>query len=197
MRRLHALRHAMRTRRTHRIDLLEVDRLAAGDRPGPGHAGLADLLDAARQPATADELAGERAAVAVFADARKRAAPRRRRREQTVRTVVAELVTAVALLAVCGTAAAARTGHLPADAQQHAHRLFSALGVPAPRTGPQQRSEPVPGGSSRPVPSKAPAPHAEWCRSWRATPTHTAGWRKELEAAAGGAGRIGDFCASA
>ncbi len=53
MRSPRAFLHAMRTRRTQRIDLTQADQLAAGDLPGSDHLGLGDLLDAARAPATA------------------------------------------------------------------------------------------------------------------------------------------------
>lgn len=217
MRHLHAFLHAMRIRRIHRPGP-DADRLDAGDRPGATQPGLADLLDAARAPATQQELAGEKAAVAAFTAARRRAAPRRTRLKQTARATAAEAVTALALLAVCGTAAVARTGNLPAEAQQHAHRLFSALGVPAPRTGPTQDTSPTPGSSRRTSPAPrppgpAPTPGAShsgpaanpsvtptsiplgWCRAWQAAPSHSAGWHRQLSEAAGGPDKIGQYCA--
>jgi hypothetical protein len=140
MRLIHALLDAMRIRRTRRIGLTEADRWVVGDRPGPDHQGLAELLSAARAPASADELAGEEAAVAAFAATHRRAASleRRSRVRMSRRATMAVVNSAagLALIAVAGTAVAARTGNLPDGAQQHAHRLFSALGVPAPRTSP-------------------------------------------------------------
>ncbi len=151
-----AFLHATRIRRTHRIGQAEADRLVAGDLPGPPHAALRELLDAARAPATADELSGERAAVAAFTAHRRRAARAARRHRARTRTAIVAVTTGVAFLSA-GTAVAARTGNLPEEAQRHAHRLFSALGVPAPRTG----------GSS-PSTARAPLVAAlSWCDSWQ------------------------------
>src|SRR4051794_6263669 len=122
MRTARALLHAMRNRR---IGHAEADRLIAGDHPG--HAPLQKLLDAACAPATADELSGEEAAVAAFPAQRGRAAGAARRPAR-MRTAVVPIAAALALLSLPGPAVAARTGNLPQGAQQHAHRLFSALG---------------------------------------------------------------------
>src|SRR5689334_2872820 len=152
MRTPRAFLHAIRTRRTHRIGHAEADRLVAGDHPGPIHAPLKKLLDAATAPATADELRGEKAAVAAFTAHRKSAARAARRTPARTRTAVVTVTAGLALLTLTGTAVAARTGNLPQGAQQHAHRLFSALGVPAPRTGPP-----------KPVPS---TPHTITALTW-------------------------------
>lgn len=202
MRSLRALLHAMRTRRTHRIDLTQADRLAAGDPPGSDHPGLADLLDAARAPATAEELAGEKAVVAAFTANRKRAAREERRAARTrrkaatrdarkrtpPRTRATAAAAGLALLILGGTAAAARTGNLPREAQQHAHRLFSALGIPAPRTG------------TTPTPAPSPAiTELDWCEAWRTAPGGpplTSENRRKLSIAAGGEERIAQYCAT-
>jgi hypothetical protein len=189
-----ALLHAMRTRRTG-IDLTQADRLAAGDPPGSDHPGLGDLLDAARAPAMAEELAGEKAAVKAFTTHRKRAARAARRRiRPSIRTTAVAGATGLALLLLSGTAVAARTGNLPAEAQQHAHRLFSALGVPAPRTG---APTPAPSSSSstdRPGPAPSPAITAlSWCDDWTANP-RTSKNRSKLLDAAGSEDRIPGYC---
>jgi len=214
MRRLRALIGAMRTRRRGRIDLAQADRLAAGGRPGPEHQGLGHLLDAVRAPATAEELAGERAMVAALAEARRRAVPAtppkgkaRVKVPLSARTVVVNVAAGLALLSAGGTAVAARTGNLPAGAQQQAHRLFSALGVPAPRTGgtpapaPGTRTPGTPVTSRPPVPA-TPAPPVTippgWCRAWRAEPkgkAMEARSRSALIAAAGGEEKVDDYCA--
>nr|WP_296070613.1 hypothetical protein [uncultured Actinoplanes sp.] len=211
----------MRRRRAHRIGLTQADQWAAGDPPGPDHQGLAELLAAAKAPATAEELAGEEQAVAAYTAAQRRAAPPARRKNRArvsrlpSRTVVVNIATVLALLAAGGTAVAARTGNLPADAQQHAHRLFSALGVPAPRTGPTTGPGQAPSVSpqpstprttSRPSPTPAPAGSAApsagtapagWCRAWSATPhTTKAAWYRDLAEAAGGEDHIRAYCAS-
>lgn len=183
MRTPRALLHAMRNRR---IGHAEADRLVAGDHPG--HAPLQKLLDAARAPATADELSGEMAAVAAFSAHRRRAA-RAARRPARVRTAVVTIAAGLALLSLTGTAVAARTGNLPQGAQQHAHRLFSALGVPAPRTG----------APAKPAPSSAPTPaitELTWCDAWRSgAPTPlTSDNRRKLVAAAGSEKDVDRYC---
>jgi hypothetical protein len=216
MRLIHALLDAMRIRRTRRIGLTEADRWVVGDRPGPDHQGLAELLSAARAPASADELAGEQAAVAAFAAAHRRAASLERRSRVRVSRratmVVVNTAAGLALIAVAGTAVAARTGNLPDGAQQHAHRVFSALGVPAPRTsppGPAPTSAPpvgTPKTTSRPSPTPTPvgstASRAEtvpagWCRAWSAAPHDSrAAWRSKLIEAAGSDEGIAAYCAA-
>jgi hypothetical protein len=186
MRSLRALLNAM-YRRTDRIGPDEAERMITGDRQGP----LRHLLDAARAPATEEELAGEKAMVAAFAAHRGRAArTRRKRRPASVRTAVVTAAAGLALLSLGGTALAARSGNLPREAQQHAHRLFSALGVPAPRTG--QVSSPTP----RPTPSIAVL---SWCDDWRGgagkSPMSSEN-RRKLRDAAGGEDRIGRYCAA-
>jgi hypothetical protein len=197
MRPLHAFKNAMRTRRTHRIDLDEADRLAAGDPPGAA-AGLGTLLGSLRAPGTRRELAAEKDTVAAFTAHRKRAARAARRNHRTrigharrtpARTLVVPLTTALALLLFGGTALAARTGNLPHGAQQHAHSLFSALGVPAPRTGPQHPS---------PTPSASPAPTAielGWCADWQpGGPSLSSENHQKLTVAAGSEQRIPGYC---
>jgi hypothetical protein len=188
MRSLNALLHAMRTRRTRQIDLDEADRLVTGDPPGPTRPGLGTLLDALRAPATPGELGAEKTAVAAFTTHRKRAA-RAARRKTPTRAVLVPALTALALLMFGGTALAARTGNLPDGAQQHAHHLFSALGVPAPGTGPDRR-HPSPSPSASPV-----AVELSWCADWQpgGTPLSTDDHRR-LRAAAGSEDRIPGYC---
>jgi hypothetical protein len=207
MRPLHALLDAMRTRRTDRIGLAQADRLVAGDQPGPHHRGLGDLLAAAAAPARAEELGGEQDAVAAFAAAQRRAAAlkgkTRARVSRSVRTVVVTGAAGLALLVISGTAVAARTGSLPDGAQQHAHRLFSALGVPAPRTGPGATPASHPSGTPGPRPSASPSTIAaeiplRWCRTFNATPggpSADPSLHRRLAAAAGGAENIERYCA--
>ena len=215
-----ALLRAMRTWRAGRAGQDEADRLVAGDRAGPGHPGLDHLLDALRAPATPGELSGEREMVAALATERRRAAlttrPEGRIRVQvprTTRTIVVSVATGLAVLSVGGTAVAAGTGNLPAGLQQHAHRLFSALGVPAPRTGPSTPAPATTGSApaTTPVPSPTPAPAGTavpssaqvvaWCRAWQSAATGGKPMngrdRRDLTAAAGGADDIAGYCARA
>jgi len=182
MRSFRALLHAMHPRRNHRIGPDEAEHLVNGD--------LRHLFEAARAPATERELAGEKAAVAAFVAHRRSAArAARKRRPASVRAAVVAMAAGLALLTFGGTAVAARTGNLPRGAQQHAHRLFSALGVPAPRTGPA--------GSTHPSPSPSPTvTELGWCDQWQGKPKPLSSEnRRKLGEAAGGDDRIGRYCA--
>ncbi|MGK5684517.1 hypothetical protein [Actinoplanes sp. URMC 104] len=191
MRALNALLRALRTRRTG-IDRDQADHIAAHHPAGDDHPGLAALLEAARAPGTPEELAAEQDTVAAFVAHRKRAArSARRRKTARVRAVLVPVTTGLALLLLAGTAVAARTGNLPGEAQQHAHRLFSALGVPAPRTG-----TPTP-SPTRP----APRPSLDvtalgWCRAWSGALDRPLSRedRRKLSEAAGGEDDIDEYC---
>ncbi len=156
----------MRTWRNRRLDLAETDRLIAGDTPDPRHAGLGELLDAVRAPASERELAGAQRAVARFVLARRDAgsAPepgrsrpsrvRRDRRRQSVGMSAVRIAAGVVVLMTGSTVLAAKTDTLPPVVQQRAHSLFSPLGIPAPHTATQTpvARSPVPGVAS---PSRA------------------------------------------
>jgi hypothetical protein len=193
MRTPRALLHAMRNRRTHRIGPAEADALVTGDHNGPSHTALQDLLDAVRAPGTAEELSGEKDVVAAFTEHRRRVARAASRRPARTRTAVVAVAAGLALLVFGGTAVAARTGRLPTEAQQHAHRLFSALGVPAPRTGPASESPSPSSSRSAPV-----IVALDWCDAWGrrsgGTPLSTDD-RRKLLAAAGGADGVEKYCA--
>jgi len=223
-----ALLGAMRTWRAGRTGQDETDRLVAGGRSGPGDPGLDHLLDALRAPATTGELSGEREMAAALATERRRAALTTRpegrirvRVPRTTRTIVVSVATGLAVLSVGGTAVAAGTGNLPAGLQQRAHRLFSALGVPAPRTGPTTTG-PAPGGRGStatpgPTPAATPTPTptptatgtiapataqvVAWCTAWQTAENGGKPMngrdRRDLTAAAGGAGEVADYCARA
>jgi hypothetical protein len=210
----------MRVRRTPRIGSAEVERLIAGDRTGPDHDGLAALLAAARSPASPDELAGERAAAArlsaAYRDAGRPVRPRRSTRRTRIlssaRALAVKVTAGVAVLAVGGTAVAAQTGNLPVAAQDRAHRIFSALGVPPPetaappvipapsrpgRTGPSATAAPRPGAVSSDDPAVTGL-----CRAWQAARDNPRGEampapsRRALAAAAGGQSNVPAFCAA-
>jgi hypothetical protein len=212
-----ALQGAMRTRRTRRIGLAEADRLVAGKPSSPDPWGLSVLLDAAKAPPSVDELAGERAAVAGFLAAHRKAAataPSKRRNrarlQLSARAVALKVAAAVTVLAMGGTAVAAQTGKLPAGAQQRAHDMLSSLGVPAPDDGPR----PAPTGPVRPSksarPSATPTPPTSaattdpvaltLCQQWDAERRKphgramTAEAKHALAKAAGGQSKVADFC---
>ncbi|MCY1138751.1 hypothetical protein OWR29_12145 [Actinoplanes sp. Pm04-4] len=188
MRSLHALLRALRTRRNRHH---ETDPIATTDHPG-----LADLLDAARAPATQAELAGEKETVAAFVAHRRRAArsSRRHRTKARIRAVLVPVTAGLALLILTATGVAARTGNLPQGAQQHAHRLFSALGVPAPRTGNPVTPSPAPSRSG-PRPTLDVAALG-WCQAWSGGPSRTLSRedKRKLSAAAGGEKGIEKYC---
>jgi hypothetical protein len=214
----------MRTWRTGRIGLTEADRLVTGDPPSSDYPGLVALLDVAKAPASGEELAGERAAVAGFAvayrDAVSTSAPKGRRRawvSLSARGVVVKVAAGVAVLAASGTALAAETGNLPTGVQQRAHRMFSSLGVPAPDTGVRPTSAGSAGvaGSVRRSTSATPPPSPRsggttlrpsdpatlaLCEAWDAERKDphgkpmTAQARQALSAAAGGQSRVPAFC---
>jgi hypothetical protein len=211
----------MRTWQTGRIGLDEADRLVSGDTTGPGREGLAALLDAANSPPTRGELAGESDAVARFAAARRGVVPPDPPRGEghvrvspSARAVAMKVAAGIVALAVGGTALAAEAGTLPATAQQHAHRLFSSLGVPAPTLGSRPlRSGTGAGPSDDPTtvprPSRTPSPtvsasapvasHRGLCRAWAAEKkphgrAMSAASRRALAAAAGGTDNIADYC---
>jgi hypothetical protein len=184
----------MRRRRNPRLYSADLDRLLSGGSPGPGQDGLAALLAAAKAPASAEELAGERAAVAAFVAAHRGAAPtgtpKRRSRVRIpslARAATMKAAAGVAVLVIGGTAVAAQAGSLPRAAQDRAHSWFSGLGVPPPApesppsappssgadptTGPPARS-PAAGPTTAPQASDNPvAPAADargLCHSWQA-----------------------------
>lgn len=215
---------AMRTWRTGRIGLTEADRLVAGDPLSPGYPGLVALLDVAKAPASGEELAGERTAVAGFAAAYRGAVPasvpRGRRRAWvplSAKGVAVKVAAGVAVLAVGGTALAAETGNLPAGVQQRAHSVFAGLGVP-PADGGRRPTDPGPAGAAgsvRPSTSAVPTPDVHGttprpsdvatlllCQAWDAErkdphgKAMTAQARRALSAVAGGQSRVPAFCAA-
>ncbi|WP_203918716.1 hypothetical protein [Rugosimonospora africana] len=178
----------------------------------------------AKAPASEEELAGERAAVAGFAAAYRGAVPtgvpKRRRRAWiplSAKGLAVKAAAGVAVLLASGTAVAAETGNLPAGAQEHAHSMFSTLGVPAPDAGgrptgagpagvagsvrPSTPAIPTPGASGTTPGPKDPAMLA-LCRAWDAERKDPHGKamaaedRRALSAAAGGQSRVPAFCAA-
>jgi hypothetical protein len=133
--------------------------------------------------------------------------------------VAMKVAAGVVVLAAGGTAFAAGTGALPTAAQERAHRMFSPLGIPAPRPGPSPlRSGDGAGPSGVPAtiaptavtPSATTAPGTTTaladgtplglCRAWDAArdkkhgKAMTSASRRALAAAAGGAAKVDDYC---
>jgi hypothetical protein len=211
----------MRAWRTRRIGLREADELVTGRPSGLEHTVLKTLLAAAAAPALPEELADEQVTVAKFVQARRDAVPtatqpgsRHVRMPLSIATIAVKVVAGTVVLVAGGTAFAAATGSLPAGMQQHAHDLFSRLGVPAPNAsarpdraathGPSSPGTPSPGaGVSTGTPDPSRPDAVGLCRAWdaarnnphgRAMPTEL--WRA-LTAAAGDEAGIPAFCAKA
>jgi hypothetical protein len=204
-----ALSGAMRAFRGNRLGPREVEQLVSPERAGSAYPELSYLLSAAAAPPRADELAGHEAALAAFERAGLstpvRTAPRRR---MLTRSIAVKAFAGAALMLLGGTALAAETGNLPGQAQQHAHDLFSALGVPAP----VGNASPAGVGPQTPRTSPAPTPKAGrtlspsspavpgLCRAWNAMQKNPKGKPmaaeafRDLVSVAGGENRIQDFC---
>jgi hypothetical protein len=135
-----------------------VDRLLAGAPVRAEHRRLASLLSAAAGPARGHELVGEQALLDAYVEAGRcpsapAARPARTALTTLIQAVAVRVAIALAALAVGGAAVAAQTGHLPAAAQQTAHKLLWPWGVPAPATSGSPTGQPA---GDRPRPSVAP-----------------------------------------
>jgi hypothetical protein len=177
--------------------------LLAGTELPPGSAPelypLAEALAELRARPASDELAGEAETLAAFRSqfgaARMahrppaRATPPRRRRHLPVKTAAAAAAMALSL---GGIATAAYAGALPATVQRFAHDL---IGAPAPENKPASKP-------SRASPGTTGDPAYGLCTAWKHAKAH--GTRKQqavafgrLAAAAGGAGNVTAYCATA
>ncbi|HEX8970190.1 hypothetical protein [Oryzihumus sp.] len=189
-------------------DLWLLDRLLAGEADAASPA-LAGLLASAASPASPQELAGEAAAVAAFAQARSGVSStpvRTRTRSVPVLTTLLASKLAVAAaaggIALAGTAAAAYTGALPSGLQDLAHH---SIGAPA--TSPRSSISPDPTTSTptgHPTPNvAATGPDAGGAAAFGLCQAHQHGGLaptsvayRSLATAAGGASRISAYCAS-
>jgi hypothetical protein len=209
-----ALSNAMGTSRMRRIGSREAEQLLTADSNSSAYPELSHLLAAAAAPPRRDELVGLRAAVAAFEamgrDSDLRVAVSRRRR-MLARSVAVKAAAGLAVVLFGGTALAAETGNLPGGSQQHAHDLFSALGVPPPdarstSTGPSAETTtptPAPSSGSHGATSESTgATTLRLCRSWDARQKNPkekpmpAESLRVLATAAGGEERIAAFCAA-
>jgi len=209
-----AFSHVMGGSRRRRIGSREVEQLLTAGSDAAAYPGLSDLLAAAAAPPRPDELVGLRAAMAAF-EAAGHQGPTSvavaSRRRGFARSAVVRVAAGVAVVLFGGTAVAAETGNLPGSSQQHAHELFSGLGVPAPGARPTptvpvvSRSAIVPTPTPSSVsPSETPGPAGAatrgLCRSWQARQKNPkkkpmkAESLQKLAAAAGGPEDIAAFC---
>lgn len=144
----------MRNRPRHRIDRSTAEQLLRGDHAGarPEAADLSRVLAAAAAPARKSELAGERAALNAFRDARLASARRPRRRAILAKLAPVKVLAAVAAsTAFGGVGLAASTGSLPAPIQDVAHGV---LGAPPANTAPPASTPPSAIGSSSASPTE-------------------------------------------
>jgi hypothetical protein len=211
-----ALSDAMGTSGIRRIGSREAEQLLTADSDASAYPGLSQLLAAATAPPRPDELTGLNPAVAAFEAAGRQdppSLPAAGVRRVFARSVAVKAATGIAVVLFGGTALAAETGNLPGRSQQHAHDLFSALGVPPPSAGAISAAPTTPAAVPVPVPVPTPSSGARTatpgptspatvglCRSWLARqknpknkPINGAALRK-LAAAAGGEQHIAAFC---
>jgi hypothetical protein len=130
-----------------------IEQLLAGDPAGPDEArSVALLLAAARQPATADEIADEAVFTALFREAHAARVGGRRRRPLGIKVVAI----AGALTIASATGAAAAAGGLPDPVQDTAATLLATVGISVPTADdPAPRDEPVPTTTVAPVASSS------------------------------------------
>ena len=162
---------------------------------GPEVRPLAEALAGLRGQAASDELAGEAAILAAFrnevgAPGMPHRPPARmpRRRLLPIKATAA----AAMVLSLSGIAAAAYAGALPAQVQRLAHHI---IGAPPPAARPGLAPP-----SARPATSDDPA--YGLCTAWAHAKAHgtrqqQAAVFRELATAAGGAGKVTGYCATA
>jgi hypothetical protein len=166
--------------------------------PAPELRPLAEALAELRAQPASDELEGEAKTLAAFRNQfgapriahrpPARTPPPLRRRLLPVKAAAA----AAAVLSLGGIFTAAYAGALPATVQRLAHHI---IGAPTPGTEPALRPSPA-------RPATAGGPAYGLCTAWAHAKTH--GTRKQqaaafgrLAAAAGGAGNVTTYCATA
>jgi hypothetical protein len=203
----------MSTHRDRRITRAEAEQLLRTGQGGPE--ALSALLAAAASPAAAGEFAGEGAALAEFRAASLSTVPSPRRRHLTVKTALANLLTAklaaaaaVAATATGGVALAAATGHLSGSTHPAAHpvavtSVAGATDDPGETPGTESGGAPATeaaesrdtGGSATPSPSLVGL-----CRAFQAGATDNPGKALQnpafsvLVSTAGGADNVAAFC---
>jgi hypothetical protein len=166
--------------------------------PTPGLEHVADLLAALRSAPSSDELAGEAGILAEFR--RGTGGPvlspgsRRPRRFTSRLGARAAVAAAVAALGLGGLATAAYAGMLPASVQRLAH---DTIGAPAVPSGLPSRSHQT--GKRTPAgPGAAGLTARRLCTAYtHGTAVQRAAARHDLIRAAGGAGKIAEYCGTA
>jgi hypothetical protein len=171
---------------------------------------LAALLSALAAPASAQELADERAAVAAFAHAQQdptqAATPVASRGRLRRPARIAAVLAAGLVVAVGAGSAAAASGALPPGLQQKAHRLLSPLGVPGPTANPTRpaTNSPTRSGKSATPPTGPSDPGdatpTQLCQAWNSEQKYPHGGHtaadalKDLLTRAGNPASIPKFC---
>jgi hypothetical protein len=130
--------------------------LDAGDAP-PEYRGVAQTLEALRQPADSAELAGapetvERIAAAVVVARRARPEPRPKRSPARA----GKLAAVVASIVLTLTSALAVAGALPESAQDVASAVLGRVGISIPTGGDQPTGQERPTGEERPTGQEQP-----------------------------------------
>jgi len=172
--------------------------LLAGTEPPeatPGLQHVADVLAALRSGPTSDELAGEASVLAEFRRGtgvlELSPGSRRPRRLTSLLGTRAAVAAAVAALSLGGLATAAYAGMLPAPVQRLAHDAIGAPAAPgdSPSRAHQNRSRTSAG------PGAAGLTARRWCTAYaHGTAARRAAVRHDLIRAAGGAGKIAEYC---
>ncbi|WP_258947536.1 hypothetical protein [Lentzea californiensis] len=195
----------MSTHRSRRIDRRTAEQLlraAPGGLPVAGHDRLSDLLAAAGAPARDQELAGERAAMAAFRDARLATAPQRwrpRMLKAALANLLAVKIAGVAVLTAGGIALAAAAGTLPG---QQREEPAAPAGTTVVSTTSATTAAPSKGPEQKPDNSASPSPSLKGlCQAYTAGAgsehgkAHNNPAFSALITAAGGAERVPGFCA--
>ncbi len=121
------------------LDSTLVERLLGGalhpDDAPPGLGHVAELVRAARGPATSAEHVGREAAMAAFAamkDGSGVPAPTARRQSMLGKFMTLKVLAAAGPIALAGAGAAAATGSLPAPAQSAVSHVLADVGISVP-----------------------------------------------------------------
>ena len=201
--------------RRHPIDDQTAERLLAGavdpDDAPPAYAQVAALVQAAKAPATADEVVRRDADVAAVTAALARPAAGVSTSERTSiisrRFGAKALAIAIPALALSATGAAAATGSLPTPAQSAVHGALSDVGVSVPsgrssdNSGDSGTTGTHAANNANAVGPDATGP-AKYglCRAYAANKGHMSSNSvafRNLVNAAGGAANVASFCAGA
>ncbi|HLG67536.1 MAG TPA: hypothetical protein VKV36_06670 [Acidimicrobiales bacterium] len=188
------------------LDPTLVERLLGGalhpDDAPPGLGHVAELVRAARGPATSAEHVGREAAMSAFAamkDGSGVPAPTARRQSMLGKFMTLKVLAAAGPIALAGAGAAAATGSLPAPAQSAVSHVLADVGisVPNPDTGHSGTSDSVNGTSHAQGPDASATSPATFglCTAFTSggLDSHSVAYAN-LSKAAGGDSAIQSYC---